>query len=89
MNRLLQIILGIDRPKGAEAAGPSRLELSALPQGATAAALIVAAIAFLCVVWWLYRHERPRSVAVEARTDGGAAGADAAGSRGHAGRAGA
>jgi hypothetical protein len=59
MNRFLQIILGIDRPKGAEPSGASRLELTALPQGATAAALVVAAIAFLAIVWWLYRHERP------------------------------
>ncbi len=59
MNRLFQIILGIDRPKSAEPTGPSRLEFTALPQGATAAAVLAAAIAFLVVVWWLYRHERP------------------------------
>jgi hypothetical protein len=59
MNRLLQIILGIDRPPGAEDAGPTRLELSALPQGATAVAVVVAAVVFLFVIWWLYRHERP------------------------------
>ena len=59
MNRLLQMILGIDRPPGAEDAGASRLEFTALPQGATAVATGRLAIAFLCVVWWLYRHERP------------------------------
>src|SRR5215471_14307114 len=59
MNRLFQLILGIDRSKGTEQTGASRLELTALPQGTTAAAIIVAAIAFLFLVWWLYRHERP------------------------------
>ena len=59
MNRIFQTILGIERPKGAEAAGGSRLEFTALPQGATAVAILAGAIAFLCVVWWLYRHERP------------------------------
>ena len=58
MNRLLQTILGIDRPKGATAAGDSRLELTALPQGTTAVAIIVAAIVFLYILWRLYRHER-------------------------------
>jgi len=58
MNRLLQIILGIERPKGSEATGGSRLELSALPQGTTAAAILLGVIAFLFLVWWLYRIER-------------------------------
>ena len=49
MNRFLQVILGIDRPPGAEDAGPTRLELSALPQGATAAAL--ARLARLSFFW--------------------------------------
>ena len=66
MNRLLQTILGIDRPKGAESPGASRLELTALPQGATAVAIVVAAIAFLGIVWWLYRIERPRPLAAQA-----------------------
>src|SRR6516165_10530176 len=59
MNRLLQTFLGIERSKGAQTVGESRLELTALPQGSTAAAILVAAIAFLILVWWLYRHERP------------------------------
>jgi hypothetical protein len=59
MNRLLQIILGIERSKGAESVGETRLEFTALPQGTTAVAILVAAIAFFFLVWWLYRHERP------------------------------
>jgi hypothetical protein len=59
MNRLLQTILGIERSKGAESVGETRLEFTALPQGTTAAAILVAAIAFLFLIWWLYRHERP------------------------------
>ena len=68
MNRLLQIILGIERSKGAEPAGETRLELTALPQGTTAAAILVAAIAFVFLVWWLYRHERPDLAPSQART---------------------
>ncbi len=58
MNRFLQIILGIERSKGATDSGATRLELTALPQGTTAVAIIVAAIVFLYVVWRLYRWER-------------------------------
>ena len=58
MNSLWQTILGIERTQGATPTGDSRLELTALPQGATAVAIILAAIAFLFVVWRLYRWER-------------------------------
>src|SRR6516162_2386802 len=58
MNRLLQIILGIERSRSATTSGNSRLEFTALPQGTTAVAIIVAAILFLYVVWRLYRWER-------------------------------
>src|ERR1017187_4178753 len=58
MNRLLQTILGIERSKGATASGDSRLELTALPQGTTAVAISLAALAFLYVLWRLYRYER-------------------------------
>jgi hypothetical protein len=59
MNRLLQTILGIERSKGAESVGQPRLEFTALPQGTAAAVILVAAIACLFLIWWLYRHERP------------------------------
>src|SRR5262249_23604631 len=59
MNRLLQIILGIDRPNGAEQTAAARLDVLALRQGTTAAAIIVGAFAFFFLTWWLYRHEGP------------------------------
>ena len=58
MNRLWQTLLGIERSPGAVSEGDSRLELTALPQGLTAVALILAAIALLFLLWGLYRWER-------------------------------
>ncbi len=58
MNRLWQTLLGIERSPGAVSEGDSRLEFTGLPQGLTAVALILAAIAVLFLLWGLYRWER-------------------------------
>jgi len=58
MNRLWQTLLGIERSPGAVSGGDSRLELTGLPQGLNAVALVLAAIALLFLLWGLYRWER-------------------------------
>ena len=89
MNRLWQIILGIERPPGRSRPAPSRLEFSALPQGATAAALVIRRrSAFLGIALVALPPRRPRPLAAQARAAGRPAGAHCPGARGHAGRAG-
>jgi hypothetical protein len=64
MNRLWQILLGMDRSPGAATPGDSRLELASWPQGAMAAVGILVALALLVLLWQLYRWDRkdlPRS----------------------------
>jgi hypothetical protein len=58
MNRVFQTILGIERSRTAQSTGDSRLELTALPQGMAAVAIVAGSVAFLFLVWWLYRIER-------------------------------
>jgi hypothetical protein len=59
MNRFWQILLGIELSSPGVIAGEdSRLEFVALPKGAVAVGLIVAGLAVLALVWWLYRRER-------------------------------
>ena len=58
MNRFWQILLGIDRTHGTEYGGDSRLDLTALPRGAGALAVLIAAVAVPFLVWWLYQRER-------------------------------
>jgi hypothetical protein len=58
MNRLWEIVLGIERPAGSVAAGDSRLEFAALPQGMGAVFVIVAAALLVVLFWRLYQWER-------------------------------
>jgi len=58
MSRLWELLLGIHRSPGAVPGGTSRLELTALPQGTTAVALVLGSVALLAVLWRLYRWER-------------------------------
>jgi hypothetical protein len=59
MNRFWQILLGIEPSSpGVSAGEDSRLEFAALPKGAVAVGLILAALAVLALLWWLYRRER-------------------------------
>ena len=57
MNSLWQRLLGMQRSPGAEAAGETRLEFTALPKGAVAVGVVLAAVALLAMLWWLYRRE--------------------------------
>src|SRR3954453_10603107 len=58
MNRFLQIFLGIERSSpGVETGGDSRLDFAALPRGAGAIAMILAAVLVVAVLVWLYRWE--------------------------------
>ncbi len=60
MNRIFQVLLGIDRSPGASPSGrAARLELTAAPGGLGVLAIAVAAVAILALFWWLYRRERP------------------------------
>ncbi len=60
MNRIWQILLGIQpRSPGAVPAGEStRLELTGLPGGGMALALVAAVAAVLVLLWWLPRREK-------------------------------
>jgi hypothetical protein len=59
MSSFWQWLLGLRRSSGEVALGDStRLELTAMPAGAAALALVVAAVALAYVLWRLYRHER-------------------------------
>ncbi len=59
MNRIWQILMGIDRASpGAVAEGESHLEFASLPRGTAAAILIVGALLLLALVWRLYKWER-------------------------------
>lgn len=58
MSRFWQILLGIDQSSGAFAGGETRLELTALPQGAGVLGVLAAAAALVALVWWLYGRER-------------------------------
>jgi hypothetical protein len=58
MSTLWERLLGIHRSPGAVQTGSSRLELAALPQGTTAAALVIASLVLVVVLWRLYRIER-------------------------------
>src|SRR5215210_5493186 len=61
MNRIWQKLLGLSNSPGELAPGSrTRLELTALPRGGTALALVGAAVATLALLWWLYRRERRR-----------------------------
>ncbi|WP_435010747.1 vWA domain-containing protein [Tundrisphaera lichenicola] len=57
MNRLWQILLGIDRSPGSVVGDGTRLEFAALPKGLAAVGLIVAVPALVALLWWLYRRE--------------------------------
>ena len=57
MNSLWQRLLGMQRSPGAEAAGETRLEFTALPKGGVAVAVVFGAVALLALLWWLYRRE--------------------------------
>ena len=50
MNKLWQILLGMERSPGSEVVGDSRLELAALPEGPQALALVLGAIALKVVL---------------------------------------
>jgi hypothetical protein len=58
MSRLWQILLGIERSPGTLSSGDTRLELSALPHGTSAAVFLFGAVVLVAVVWRLYRWER-------------------------------
>jgi hypothetical protein len=58
MNNLSRYILGIDHSPGATAGADMRLELAALPRGASGVVLVVGAIALVWLVARLYRWER-------------------------------
>jgi len=56
MSSIWRWLLGIGRSPGeAVLESSTRLELTALPRGGTALALIVAAVAGTALFWWLYR----------------------------------
>ena len=57
MNSIWQRLLGMQRSPGAEAAGETRLEFTALPRGAVAVGVVLGAVALLAMLWWLYRRE--------------------------------
>ncbi len=57
MNRIWQILLGIDRSPGVTPGGESRLEFAAWPRGTGTIVLIVGAIAIGYLLWRLYRWE--------------------------------
>src|SRR4051794_20880556 len=57
MNEFWQMLLGMERSPGAVSAGDSRLEFTALPQGAGTIALALAAAAILALIRHLYRRE--------------------------------
>lgn len=59
MSSIWKWLLGIDRSPGEVAPGGStRLELSALPEGSAALAVLIAAVALTALLWKLYRRER-------------------------------
>jgi hypothetical protein len=58
MKRLAEIFLGIERSPGAQSSGQYRLELSALPQGTSAAVVGIVAILLVFLFWRLYLRER-------------------------------
>jgi hypothetical protein len=59
MNTIWQSLLGIGRSPGAEAGGAStRLELTGLPRSGAALFVVVAFVAVLALLWWLYRREQ-------------------------------
>jgi hypothetical protein len=58
MSNSLRILLGLERSPGAALGEHSRLELTALPQGAGGVALVVGAILLLFLITRLYRWER-------------------------------
>ncbi len=58
MNRIWELLLGIERSPGTIAAEESRLEFAALPRGALVAVMILGAILLLAFLWWLYKWER-------------------------------
>ena len=60
MSRIWQYLLGIEpRSPGAVPAGEStRLELTGLPGGGMALALVAAVVAVLVLLWWLPRREK-------------------------------
>jgi len=58
MSRLWELLLGIHRSPGAVQGGSPRLELTALPQGTGAIAIVLGSVALLAVLWRLYRWER-------------------------------
>ncbi len=58
IKRLVEIFLGIERSPGAETSGQYRLELTALPQGTSAAVVAVVAVLLVFLFWRLYLRER-------------------------------
>jgi len=59
MNRIWQLLLGIERSSpGVATGGDSRLEFAALPRGTGALTLFLGAIALSALLWRLYRWER-------------------------------
>ncbi len=59
MNRFRQLLLGIEPSSPGTVTGDdARLEFAALPKGAMGVGLLVAALAVLALLWWLYRRER-------------------------------
>ncbi|WP_422922966.1 VWA domain-containing protein [Singulisphaera sp. PoT] len=71
MNKLWQILLGIERSPGTTVGGDTRLEFSALPGGAATVGLVLGALAILALLWRLNRFEvrdlpRRRRIAIVA-----------------------
>jgi hypothetical protein len=59
MSTIWQNLLGIGRSPGAgDLSGSAHLELTALPRGGAALVLVLAALAVLALIWWLYRKEQ-------------------------------
>jgi hypothetical protein len=58
MNRLWQLLLGIDRSPGVVSEGDVRLHFAALPQGTVAVAIFLVAVLLLALLWRLYQWER-------------------------------
>jgi hypothetical protein len=58
MNRLWELLLGIERSPGTIVGDETRLEFAALPRGTGAAAAILVAILLLALFWRLYVWER-------------------------------
>jgi len=57
MNRFLQWLFGIDATNESPSGGDWSIELQAVPEGAWALLLVVASLAALAGIWWLYRKE--------------------------------